>query len=626
MTAVVDWAANKANAGFLNAANKVEHLLGQALQLKPANPKHIAIAMEMAASLSFTFSSYAYSATSVPPMVLSTAAEIHEHLDDSSCNVVSAPVWSNICPDDLRSQHSPLYPLTLAYGKPSPPTNPPVAGPSGSNTAVAQDANVLAGKGKGKAREDPEAEPTEQRSRGMERKRLRCMSAACSQSRAPKAKRPHATSKAMITSEDEWELDMADIPQQQLVPEARKKASLPTRLPPTLKKTRSQSKSFTITSDNEEDAEPTPKPPPKKKKMYVEIDNEEMTTNVGPAPKMGTPYVQVPPAPSAIADPNTWLPGCGPCVHQGLICLQGYNNSGAALTVCEACHRLKHKCGGNGSAIPTTKAKKPVATTTRQGCSKSRCRASPVHVSPETATPAAASTSGAPAPVVATTAAPTPTSTPIPIPTPTPTTTPITAPATAAAPTAASTPDGPADASVVALKEQIEVLQSTVTSLEAKASIGEKRLLEANQRLADQEATSKLLAEQFEELRRQLLPPPVPASPVAACLPVIIGNLSGNNKNIGAAEDGAEPASGAIAEAEEVAESASGVVAGLSGNNMDVEEDLAESASTSGGNNMDVAEAPAKSAPASGINAGLSSNTNDVAEAESASIASSAQE
>ncbi|KAG1721013.1 uncharacterized protein EDB91DRAFT_1088606 [Suillus paluster] len=601
MTAVVNWATNKANAGFLNAANKVEHLLGQALQLKPADPKHIAIAMEMAASLSFTFSSYAYSATSVPPMVLSATAEIHEHLDDSSCNVVSAPVWSNICPDDPRSQHSPLYPLTLAYGKPPPPTNPPVAGPSGSNTTVTQDANVLAGKGKGKARGDPEAKPTEQRGRGMERKRLRCMSAPRSQSRAPKAKRPRATSKAMITSEDERELDMSDIPQQQPAPEARKQASLPTRLPPALKKTRSQSKSFTVTSDDEEDAEPTPKPPLKKKKTYVEID-DEMMANIGPAPKMGTPYVQVPPAPSAIAsndaaDPNTWSPGCGPCVHRGLICLQGYNNSGAALTVCEACHRLKHKCGGNGSAVPTTKAKKPAATTTRRGRSKSRCRASPVHVSPETATPAAASTSGAPAPVVATTATPTPTSTPIPIPTPTPTTTPITAPATAAAPTAASTPDGPADASVVALKEQIEALQSTVASLEAKASIGEKRLLEANQRLANQEATSKLLTEQFEELHRQLLPPPVPASPVTACLPVIISNLSSNNKNIGAAEDGTEPASGAIAEAEEVAD-----------------------------NNMDVAEAPAESAPTSGINAGLSGNTNDVAEAESASIASSAQE
>ncbi|KAG1730648.1 uncharacterized protein EDB91DRAFT_1252501 [Suillus paluster] len=555
MTAIVNWAANKANAGFLNAANKVEHLLGQALQLKPADPKHIAIAMEMAASLSFTFSSYTYSATSVPPMVLSAAAEIHEHLDNSSCNVVSAPVWSNIRPDDPRSQHSPLYPLTLAYGKPPPPTNPPVAGPSGSNTAVTQDANVLAGKGKGKAREDPEAEPTEQRGRGMEHKRLRCMSGPRSQSRAPKAKRPRATSKAMITSEDEQELDMVDIPQQQPAPEARKKASLPTRLPPALKKTRSQSKSFTVTSNNEEDAEPTPKPPPKKKKTYVEID-DEMTANIGPVPKMGMPYVQVPPAPSAIAgndtaDPNTWSPG--------------YNNSGVALTICEACHCLKHKCSGNGSAVPTTKAKKLAVTTTRRGRSKSRRRASLVHVSPETATPAAASTSGAPAPVVATTAAPAPTPAsapiPIPIPTPTPTTTPITAPATAAAPTAASTPDGPADASVIALKEQIEALQSTVASLEAKASIREKHLLEANQRLADQEATSKLLAEQFEELRWQLLPPPVPASPVAACLPVIIGNLSGNNKNIGAAEDGAEPMSGAIAEAEEVAESTSGVVA-----------------------------------------------------------------
>ncbi|KAG1722547.1 uncharacterized protein EDB91DRAFT_1088097 [Suillus paluster] len=576
MTAIVDWATNKANAGFLNAANKVEHLLGQALQLKPANPKHITIAMEMAASLSFTFSSYAYSATSVPPMVLSATAEIHEHLDDSSCNVVSAPVWSNIHPDDPQSQHSLLYPVTLAYGKPPPPTNPPVASPSGSNTAVTQDANVLAGKGKGKAREDPEAKPTEQRGHGMERKQLQCMSAPRSQSHAPKAKMAKCHLQGhdhQLRTNGSW--TWPTFPNSNPAPEARKKASLPTRLPPALKKTWSQSKSFTITSDDEEDAEPT---------AQTSTKEEEDC--------------------------------CGPCIHRGLICLQGYNNSGAALTPATT---------SSISVVVTVPPFLPPKRRNRQrpqlcrgvqnlAAKHHRCMSLQrqplqqqhlhlVHLHRLLLPP--------PLPLPLLLPAP------IPIPTPTPTTTPITAPAIAAAPTSASTPDGPADASVVALKEQ---------SRGAKASIGEKRLLEANQRLADQEATSKLLAEQFEELRWQLLPPPVPASPVTACLPVIIGNLSGNNKNIGAAEDGAEPASGAIAEAEEVAESVSGVVAGLSGNNMDVEEDLAESASASGGNNMDVAEAPAESAPASGINAGLSGNTNDVAEAESASIASSAQE
>lgn len=40
-----------ANAGFRNVGDKVEHLLGQALQLDAGDPKHITIALEMARAL-----------------------------------------------------------------------------------------------------------------------------------------------------------------------------------------------------------------------------------------------------------------------------------------------------------------------------------------------------------------------------------------------------------------------------------------------------------------------------------------------------------------------------------------------------------------------------------------------
>ncbi|KAG1717217.1 hypothetical protein EDB19DRAFT_1840717, partial [Suillus lakei] len=480
MTTSVDATAARANAAFRSAADKVKHLLGQALQLKPADPKQITIAMEMASSLSYVFSSFAYLATSVLPMVLSAAAELHEYLD-SSCNVVSTLVWSNIRAGD-----------------------------------------------------------------------------PC-QSCAPKSKQQCATSKAMITSEDERNLDMTDIPKQ---PVARKKTS------PTLRKTQLRNKSplrLTVTS-NDEDSWATVNPIPTTGPSYVELDelDEEMLMNIGLVPKMGRPYVEILPAPRAIAgddaaDPMVWSPGCGPCIHRGPVCCQGFNNSGAVLTVCGSCHHLKHKCSGNSSAAPTTKGKKPVVITTWWARSRSHCRASPVHVSPETddtAAPAAAFTSGAPAPVVAAELL-----SAIAAPTPTPATAPITTPITA--------------------------------PIKAKASIGEKHLLEANQRLADQEATSKLLAEQFQELRRQLLPPQVPASPVTVCLPVMIGNSG--NKDIAGAEDAAESTSGAIAEAEgaaesmsgamaeaeEAAESVSGVIAGLSSNTMDVAKDPAESASVS---------------------------------------------
>ncbi|KAG1725100.1 hypothetical protein EDB19DRAFT_1915217 [Suillus lakei] len=307
-----------------------------------------------------------------------------------------------------------------------------------------------------------------------------------------------------------------------------------------------------------------------------------MSMNVGPAPKMGRLYVEIPPAPPTIAgndaaNPTVWSPSCGPCIHRGLVCRQGFNNS--------------------------------------------------VHVSPETddtATPAAASTSGAPAPVVAELLSAI--ATPTPTPTPTPATAPITTPTPAPTPTtaAASSPDGPADASVDALKEQIEASQLTVTSLEAKASIGEKHPLGANRGLANRGVTSKLLAEQFQELHWQLLPPQVPASPVMVCLPVMIGNSG--NKDIAGAEDAAESTSGTIAEAEGAAESMSGTMAEA--------EEATESASgviaSLSSNTMDVAKDPAESASTSGVISSLSGNTKDVAEAEdaaeSASIASSVQE
>jgi hypothetical protein len=44
-----------ANAAFHYAGDKVEHLLGQALQLDAADPKQISIAVEMAQSLASPF-------------------------------------------------------------------------------------------------------------------------------------------------------------------------------------------------------------------------------------------------------------------------------------------------------------------------------------------------------------------------------------------------------------------------------------------------------------------------------------------------------------------------------------------------------------------------------------------
>jgi hypothetical protein len=44
-----------ANAAFRHVGDKVEHMVGQALQLEAADPKHINIAVEMAHALVCSF-------------------------------------------------------------------------------------------------------------------------------------------------------------------------------------------------------------------------------------------------------------------------------------------------------------------------------------------------------------------------------------------------------------------------------------------------------------------------------------------------------------------------------------------------------------------------------------------
>ncbi|KAG1779896.1 hypothetical protein EV702DRAFT_1043285 [Suillus placidus] len=414
-----------ANAAFCHASDKVEHLLGQALQLDAADPKHIPITMEMAQALTHAFSVHARHTTSVLPMVLSVAAELQAHLDDSFCQVVSTPVWSNIWPEDPCCKASPLYPLTAGYGKPAPPTlAPPAAQPTAGPS-----------KGKGKEKAIPEEDTDDDRGRQLECSkcaRPRAMSAR-SQSAAPKAKcqRAKSKSKAIITSDDDMELDNAAA----------------------------------------EVAAPEPAPAPAKplkgvlkRPKYVEIDelDEEEAMIVGPAPKMGTPYVEIPLALKASGkvagglqeDTNAdstspvWSPGCGGCVQRQLICRQGYNTSHEPLAVCARCHHAKNKCDeateGDVTATNTTTAAVVTASTS-------------------------------------------------------------TIPATTAPIVAAHDP-APDSQTVLVLKEDLAVLQTMVASLVERVSTGEQLLQEANRRLAEQEANAKLLANQVADLQQEALP------------------------------------------------------------------------------------------------------------------------
>ncbi|KAG1732769.1 hypothetical protein EDD22DRAFT_852686 [Suillus occidentalis] len=345
-----------ANAAFRHVGDKVEHMVGQALQLEAADPKHINIAVEMAHALSHVFSVYALQTTAVPPMVLSAAAELQEHLDSSFYKVVSTPVWTNIRPDDSPQQDQPTVPKPPPPSPPPPPPPPPPALlPRPKRT---QKMNVAAN--------------------GACAKRPRAMSVVA----APKSKRQRAKSKskAIITSDDDMELDNA-------VPAGGPSASAGTRQ----------------------------RPGP----HYVEIDELEEDTIVGLAPKMGPPYVDIPYSPPQRLPRRLPLQpqvfkrttSPSPAPRSGrlpVVPVLSGSWSAARDTTPQTthwqcalrCHRAKHKCGGKGS-IASNKGRRPAANRTR---SKSRRRTSTANLTVVTDDEAAAEEAPAEAVTAATAA------------------------------------------------------------------------------------------------------------------------------------------------------------------------------------------------------------------------------
>ncbi|KAG1839198.1 hypothetical protein DFJ58DRAFT_845759 [Suillus subalutaceus] len=78
--------------------------------------------------------------------------------------------------------------------------------------------------------------------------------------------------------------------------------------------------------------------------------------------------------------------------------------------------------------------------------------------------------------------------------------------------TTATTTDTSANTreSVLALKEELDLLKAMVAGLVEKVGSGEKLLQHSNDQLAEQEARSKLLAEQLDDLRCELRLPTLP--------------------------------------------------------------------------------------------------------------------
>ncbi|KAG1726672.1 hypothetical protein EDB19DRAFT_1914535 [Suillus lakei] len=100
------------------------------------------------------------------------------------------------------------------------------------------------------------------------------------------------------------------------------------------------------------------------------------------------------------------------------------------------------------------------------------------------------------------------------------TTTAPSTPTPATTPTATHVP-APDSQTVLALKEELVVLQTMVASLVERVGTGEQLLQEANRHLAEQEANAKLLTKQVAALQ-QAVNPATAESPAAEPLPVIM--------------------------------------------------------------------------------------------------------
>ncbi|KAG1851430.1 hypothetical protein DFJ58DRAFT_728870 [Suillus subalutaceus] len=286
--------------------------------------------------------------------------------------------------------------------------------------------------------------------------------------RPAQSKRQRQKSKVIITGDDDLELDEV-VP---TVPVRKERAVNMIYKPGQLTKVVTEQKTrcslwhSVVASDDDMDA--------------------DAATNTGPALKMGVPYVELP-GPQLKEDDfadtmaPSWAPHCGQCVARDLICCQAFNKDhGGKLKVCAFCSRLKIRCGGKGSEVPTVKGKSATSRRTRSQSRRQRLppaqNIATQHVEPSV-------------PYTTTTTqnedeVPTRPSTSIP------------------PPTSASTDRD----SLLALQAEVATLHTAVAALEDQVVAGDKQCKDANTRLAEQEARSALLTERFNELLRKLLP------------------------------------------------------------------------------------------------------------------------
>ncbi|KAG1724390.1 uncharacterized protein EDB91DRAFT_1255254 [Suillus paluster] len=295
--------AETSNKAFIDAAAQVIQILAGAVTLQDSNPEHLRLAMQVGDILSHVFETYGISATVVPPVLLSAAMDMLEHLDRTRQCFVSAPMWKNITADDPQVQQHPLKDKarTLFVSRPVPSTSTagvtkstPAPGPSRPKPKPALKKKLAKGKvdkGKGKEVVPPPEDVEDVQGRGRT-----------------------------------------------LAIEKRRRDSSSSR-PPALPGDRESSS---------ENSSPTAGATTLKKQKVAKV----------PLP---SPAVGLQDDSGATMDAPELVPRCDQCIKLSFICRQGYGAAGAGLKACAWCSRLKLKCSRSKiETAPVPKAAVPL--------------------------------------------------------------------------------------------------------------------------------------------------------------------------------------------------------------------------------------------------------------------------
>ncbi|KAG1742096.1 hypothetical protein EDD22DRAFT_958963 [Suillus occidentalis] len=88
------------NTAMDEAAEQLLTIVKKGANLRYGNPGHLKLAMDVGDLLSPVFNAHGMTATFIPPVLLSAAMEMQEHLDAAQQSFTSAPVWARIRDDD----------------------------------------------------------------------------------------------------------------------------------------------------------------------------------------------------------------------------------------------------------------------------------------------------------------------------------------------------------------------------------------------------------------------------------------------------------------------------------------------------------------------------------------------